>query len=247
MRQVYAYEDKKRFESYKQSTSNLYSDLMEYKKILETHFSLEDPPKGIVWTSKDIATNIFSDVPVPAYTSRDVIFITPDVSVWRRSVMYAQLKECSRPDLEEYYQLFDEKNILIILAHELTHHIELFPDDFNDNESGIWFEEGMCEYLPRRLLLNNEEFERELRHHEELVGLFKPKYGERPLEGFGAASYEESMSSIMFDYWRSLLAVKFIVEDKYHGDIKKAFAAYNEWYDKHRAVTFSEYLGEELN
>jgi hypothetical protein len=246
MRQIYAYDNPGYYEQYEEVTARLYRRLMDYQTILEDEYQLEDPPRGIIWTSKDIATNVFSDVPVPAYTSRDVIFMTPDVSEWQ-SVMYAQLEERSRPDLEKYYQAFDEDNVLIILAHELTHHIELFPDDFDDNDSGIWFEEGMCEYLPRRILLNDEAFEREMKHYEELVELFKSKYGSRSLEEFGAASYQANMASIMFDYWRSLLAVKFIVEDKYHGDIEKAFAVYNEWYDRHRDVTFSEYLGEELN
>lgn len=40
------------------------------------------------------------------------------------------------------------ENILIILANEPPRHIELFLDDFDNNESGLWFEESMCEYLP---------------------------------------------------------------------------------------------------
>lgn len=40
------------------------------------------------------------------------------------------------------------------------------------------------------------------------------------LEDFGSDSYEESLSSIMFDYWRSYLAVKHIVEVHANNDVK---------------------------
>lgn len=52
-----------------------------------------------------------------------------------------------------------------------------------------------------RILINDEAFERELKHHEELMKLFKPKYGNWPLEKFEVASYKENIASIKFDYW----------------------------------------------
>ena len=39
-------------------------------------------------------------------------------------------------------------HVFCVLAHELTNHIELFPDEFEDERyDSIWFEEGMCEYM----------------------------------------------------------------------------------------------------
>lgn len=241
MRQIFAYESSTDLEKYQSDADHLFKKLTGYKEILSQEYRLEDPPKGVIWTSKSIATEVFSNVPIPAYTSRDVIFITPDVSEWR-SVMLSQLDGKKDDEIESHYNKFDETSVLIILAHELTHHIELFPDDFGDNVSGIWFEEGMCEYLPRKILLSESQFIQEVQIHEKLAELFKKEYGSVTLEDFGLESYSGSMSAVMYNYWQSFLAVHHIVEEKYQGNIKKVFDVYNEWSRDACGRTFSEYI-----
>ena len=242
MRQIFAYENQHDFEKYQQTSDILFERLLKYKNILEEEYDLLDAPKAVVWTSKDIAVNILSSVPVPAYTSRDVIFMTPDKDEWKE-VMTAQLDGREDAEVASYYASFDERQILTILAHELTHHIEFFPDDFDDYSSGIWFEEGMCEYLPRRILMDDEAFNQEVEVHSRLLELFEDKYGERSVEDFGSDSYNDSMSGIMFNYWKSFITVKYVVEELYDGDIQKVFKIHNDWHENYREQTFSEYLG----
>jgi len=43
------------------------------------------------------------------------------------------------------------------------------------------------------------------------VEMFKEDYGEHSLDEFGSHSYQGSLTSIMFDYWRSYLSVKYLI------------------------------------
>ncbi|WP_230199543.1 hypothetical protein [Bacillus testis] len=56
----------------------------EYQKILEQEYALVDIPKGILWTTKELATTIFSVIPIPAYTNKDLIYMTPDIESWQQ-------------------------------------------------------------------------------------------------------------------------------------------------------------------
>ncbi|WP_230199542.1 hypothetical protein [Bacillus testis] len=133
--------------------------------------------------------------------------------------------------------------MLIILAHELTHHSDLFLDDFDDErEDGIWFEEGMCFYLPRKILLNEKEFNEITYVETELFETFKDEYGNHSLDDFGTSSYQGSLSGIMFDYWRSYLAVKFLVEVSANNDVKLVFEEYHKWDQEGRKVSLAEYF-----
>jgi len=54
-----------------------------YKEYLINQFELKILPKSIVWTSSENATTVFSQVPVPAYTNREIIFMSPSVREWK--------------------------------------------------------------------------------------------------------------------------------------------------------------------
>ncbi|RDW14954.1 hypothetical protein [Oceanobacillus chungangensis] len=126
---------------------------------------------------------------------------------------------------------------------DVTHYSNLFLDDFDDErEDDIWFEEGICFYLPRRILLNEKEFNEITNAETELVEAFKDKYGNHSLADFGSSSYQGSLSSIMFDYWRSYLAVKFLVEVRANNDVKLVFDEYHKWDKDGRKVTLTEYF-----
>ena len=130
-----------------------------------------------------------------------------------------------------------------ILAHELTHHSDLFLDEFDDErEDSIWFEEGMCDYLSRKITLDESEFKAITNVELALVETFKGRYGKYSLDEFGSHTYKGSLTSIMFNYWRSYLAVKFLVEDRANNDIQQVFSDYHNWYKEGRVVPLTKHF-----
>lgn len=49
----------------------------------------------------------------------------------------------------------------------------------------------------------------------------------------------------MFDYWRSYLSVKYLVEVRANNDVKMVFDQYHRWHNEGRRVPLNEYF--ELN
>ena len=84
MKQIYAFEDLKELTKFKEITDELYSKLVVYKKLLEDEYALNSKPKGILWTSEELATTVFSNVPIPAFTDKELIYMSPDLNNWRR-------------------------------------------------------------------------------------------------------------------------------------------------------------------
>lgn len=242
MKQIYAFENKVGYEKYQDIINRFSEKLNEYQRILEKEYALKESPKGIVWTTEELATNVFSEIPIPAFTNKDLIYMTPEVNAWE-SIFVKQLDGKELPNVQKFYKDNTEKEMFIIVAHELTHHSDLFLDDFDDGgEDGIWFEEGMCFYLPRKFLLNEIEFNEITTVEKELFEAFKDDYGNHSLEEFGYSSYKGSLSSIMFDYWRSYLAVKYLVEVLFKNNIKAVFDEYHKWNREGRKVTLMEYF-----
>lgn len=252
MKQIYAFESIPDYENYKDEIDLLNKKLKTYKELLINQFELIELPKSIVWTSSKNATTVFSQVPVPAYTNRETIYMSPSVSEWKAFYL-SQLdgEELEHNDeiqyIKNYFQSLTIADVFCILAHELTHHIELFPDEFEEERhNSIWFEEGMCEYLSQRMTLSEHRYN-ELRKNENLlIKLFKPKYGGFSLNDFGAGSYNQtSLASIMLNYWRSSAAVHYLIECCYEGDVMKVFSKYEEWHEKGRLQPLTEYFGVE--
>lgn len=242
MKQIYTFETKEEYEKYQDTIQRFSKKLNEYQKILEREYALVDMPKGILWTTEELATTVFSEIPIPAYTNKDLIYMTPDIETWQR-IFIKQLDGKKLPSVQRFYESSTEKEMLIILAHELTHHSDLFLDDFDDErEEGIWFEEGMCFYLPRKILLNEKEFNEITYVETELFETFKDEYGNHSLDDFGSSSYQGSLSGIMFDYWRSYLAVKSLVEISANNDVKLVFEKYHKWDKEGRKVSLAEYF-----
>lgn len=246
MKKVYAFEQKSDFEKYQSIIDRLTLGLSEYQQILEEEFELKDKPKAVVWTTEELATTVFSEVPIPAYTNKDLIYMSPDIKTWQ-NIFEEQLDGKDLPMVRQFYQKNTEMEMCIILAHELTHHSDLFLDDFDGNlEEGIWFEEGMCFYLPRKLLLNKNDFDQITNVETELYNAFKDEYQNHSLEEFGSSSYQGTLPSIMFDYWRSYLTVKNLVEVRADNDIAAVFDDYHKWDSEGRKVTLSKYFGLEI-
>lgn len=244
MKNIYAFESVEELQAYSKDIEQLNKKLVAYQALLEKEFGLDDLPKAIVWTSKENATTIFSNTPVPAYTNDVRICMSPIVQDWREFHL-AQLEGQRNERIEKYYSEITLDHVFCILAHELTHHLQLFIDDFDDGrKNSIWFEEGMCEYLSQKLTLSAEQYEELVAVEGELIELFTEKYGQHSLDEFGKGSYEAtSLTAIMIYYWRSSKAIKYIVEDCYGGDIHKVFALYYEWDKAGRTVPLTEYFG----
>lgn len=243
MKHIYAFEDIGEYEKQQGIIQRFSERLNGYQLLLEEEYALVDKPKGVVWTSAEAATSIFSDLPIPAFTNKDTIYITPDVKAWRK-LFIQQMDGKDLPHIQRFYEQLSENHILTILGHELTHHSDLFLDEFGDErEDGIWFEEGMCEYLPRKLLLTEEEFEAISAIEKELVSVFTEAYKDRSLDTFGSNSYTASLSSIMFDYWRSFLSIKYLVEDRYDNNIQAVFEEYHKWDREGRMLSLTEHFG----
>lgn len=245
MKQVFAFNNKEDFDRYQDKTVILYQKLDVYRLELEKNFGLTELPRGIVWTTHELATTTFSTIPIPAFTSRELIFMSPDLASWRK-LFLEQLEGQKNEKIEAYYKNLKMDHIATILGHELTHHSDLFVDEFGDErEDGIWFEEGMCEYIPRKLMLSPLEFSEIVEIELELMKMFRKKYGSHSINDFGQGSYEGSLTSIMFDYWRSFLAIRYLVEEQAGGDIMSVFGKYQQWNQEGRKVPLSEHFNVE--
>jgi hypothetical protein len=169
--------------------------------------------------------------------------MTPELSAWK-SLFMEQLEERDYPEIKAFYESISINQVLAIAGHEMTHHSDLFLDEFDDDRNdGIWFEEGMCDYLSRKHLLGEQEFEELADTESKLIGLFKDKYGTHSLEEFGSSSYKGSLTSIMYDYWRSGYAVKYLVEKKFDNNVWRVFDEYHNWDAEGRKVSLLEHFG----
>ncbi|WP_164669739.1 hypothetical protein [Virgibacillus doumboii] len=242
MKNVYAFESIEDYRKYEGIIKRFRDKLEVYQRILEAEYELVDPPKGIVWTSKVLATSVFSSTFAPAYTNENAIYFSPDLEGWKE-LFLKQLEGRKNNQVEMFYENMTENHLFEVLAHELTHHSDLFVDDFDDElEDSIWFEEGMCFYLPRKIMLSEEEFKGITDTEHELVEMFKGKYGGHSLDEFGKETYEGSLTSIMFDYWRSYLAVKYVVEVRANNDVKQVFKEYHKWDKEGRKVPLAAFF-----
>ena len=232
MRFLYAVETSHELRTYQTAAQRLQPRLEAYVRFLEAEYAVEDLPRAVVLTSREAATELLSGIPVPAYTNEYRVMFCPDPDVWR-DIWLRQLDGLEGETAEEiracYETAVTEDRLLSILGHELAHHIEMFPDfdDADAREAGIWFEEGMAEYIGRRYFLTEEAFDREARINRLLVELLEGRYGGHSLEDFGAATYEGDYASIFFEYWRSFLAVETLV--KRFGSVKEVFRSYQKW------------------
>lgn len=214
----------------------------EYLRFLRREYAAEELPRSIVWTTRPIATELVSDIPLPAYTNDFRVMFDPDLSDWR-DIYLAQLD--GLPDSETvrrvraYYEdELSQNHVLQILGHELAHHSELFFDDAYDTDP--WFEEGMAEYISRRWFLSEAEFDAQAEADRLLVGLLEPRYGKYPLERFGAETYLRDCAGIFFDYRRAFLAVERLVGR--HGGVQAVFRAYRQWHENPCGQTLAQWF-----
>lgn len=250
MKQILAFESIEEYSVYQNDIKQLNLKWETYKELLMKSFKLIETPKTIVWTSSKNATTVFSKVPVPAFTNRDIIFMSPNVQEWREFYLSQLIGEeisdkVQEQEIKNYFNSITIDHVFCILAHELTHHIELFPDEFEvERFESIWFEEGMCEYLSQKFTLSDRQLADLRAIEQKMIQLFKGKYGQFPLDNFGSGSYENApLAAIMLNYWRSSSAITYLVEERYNGDVMKVFHLYHEWDEKGRKLPLAEFFG----
>lgn len=251
MKNIYAVTNAEELLEYQTFARKIQPELLAYIRFLEKEYAVKELPRAIVWTSRETATGLISDIPVPAYTNAFRIVISPSLEVWR-DIYLKQLDSFSDKEevetsvraIRKYYKnRLSHNNILQILGHELAHHSELFLEDFSSvTSNGVWFEEGMAEYISRRYFLSSSEFEAELQCNQQLVSLDAQFYGTPSLESFGTSTYAMDYNRIFFEYWRSFLAVMQIIEN-HNGDVHSVFRSYHEWNAINSGQTLEEWFG----
>lgn len=249
MRHLYTVENGDELRAYRTAALRLQPRLEAYVRFLREECAVEELPRAVVWTGREIATELLSGIPVPAYTNEYRVMFCPDPAVWR-DIWLCQLdglaESAAVREIRTYYETaINDDRLLAILGHELAHHSQWFPDfdDAGAREGGIWFEEGMVEYIGRRYFLTEEEFAAEARINRLLVELLRDRYGGHSLEDFGAAAYEGDYAGIFFGYWRSFLAVEELV--RRFGGVAEVFRSYREWGNAPAGRTPAEWFGME--
>lgn len=219
---------------------HLIKHLNTFSESLKEFTSFENP-RGIVFHDLKSATELFSDIPLPAYTSRELIHINPLIEVWK-DIFMATVKNKNSSKPKRYYSSLELIDVAVIAAHELTHHSDFFHDDFEGDEENMWFEEGMCFYIPRKLMLSEEKFNDTAEVESLLIEAYKSEYGEYTIDRFGESGYRKNndneYSAAFYDYWRSTKIVKTLVEDYFKGSITGLINCYKEWDEKVPLHTF---------
>ena len=104
MKHIYAFEQKEDYEKYQGIIDRFSEKLKEYQLVLEENYALKELPKGIVWTTEELATTVFSESSIPAYTRKDTIYISPDLTAWRK-LFLRQLEGHYNPQINDFYMV----------------------------------------------------------------------------------------------------------------------------------------------
>lgn len=203
--QIFFVETADELSAYQAFARRIEGKLRRYIAVLTEKYAVEELPSTIVWTSRKIATEQLSDIPVPAYTNGQRIIFCPELQVWRE-IYLAQLKGFTGKIADKIRRFYEtrltEHHVLQILGHELAHHSEYFSDD--DYKTDPWYEEGMVEYISRRELLSEAEFEEKAEIESLLVELLTPRFG----TGDMAPDSGQDYAGILYGYWRSFLSAR---------------------------------------
>jgi len=191
--------------------------ISDYIDLLKSRYRVQSLPRCIVFTSAKTATELISDIPVPAYTNDHRVIFAPEPDTWKNIYLHQLDSYENSADVKEirsYYETtLNDRHLLQIIGHELTHHSELFSDEAYENGCA-WFEEGVVEYISRKYFLSAGEFEDEVRINKKLVELYESSHPQRPITQFGDS---KDCAAIYYDYWRAFLIIMAAV-DRCGGD-----------------------------
>lgn len=239
MKHIYAVNSAETLDSYQSLSEGFIQQIQSFLDYLRAEFAVVSLPRCVVWTDRETATHLISDVPIPAYTNDYRTVFCPEINVWR-DIYLQQLAKADTWEIRQYYnQELTNRHVLQILGHEFVHHSDLFIDDAFSRSQ--WFEEGMCEYISRRFFLSGKEFERAVYIQQLLVSHWEERNGKTSIESFDASTYLDSYDAIFYHYWRSFLAVKLLIE-QHNGDIMAVFRKYQLWYQKGHPIPLLDWF-----
>ena len=212
MEYIFAVQNDTEYNRYKLFAKQYEDVLSNYIDLLHSTYKAQYLPRCIVLTSAKAASELISDIPIPAYTNDYRVIFVPELGVWKNRYLrqldsYENIAEVK--EIRTYYETkLNDHHLLQIVGHELTHHSELFSDEAYEN-GGAWFEEGLVEYISRRYFLSASEFEDEARINKKLVELYEQTHPKRPITLFG---HTKGNDTIYYDYWRAFIKIKEAVE-----------------------------------
>lgn len=201
------------------------------------------PPRGVVFHDFDSATTVSSTHVLPAWTDLSLIHLDPLVEDWKRiylSTLTQDMPAALQASVRDYYASLDYLDVATILAHELTHHLQVFT---SVPEEAAWFEEGFCFYVPRKQLLAADR-RVQLQHLEKtLIDVYAERLGGHPIWQFGRSDTGGGFTEALFDYWRAISAVSRLIDHYAQGDSGRVLALFTQWNDQpERESRLDEFL-----
>ncbi len=248
MKYMYSVSDANELALYQNFANNNTDKIQEYLTYLADELDVVDMPEYMVLANLEMATKVFKEIDLPAYTNDVRMVYTPEIAVWR-DLYLKQLDIYKDEKVMEkgkgHFQDMSDNHILQILGHELAHQSELFLDDFDNDDvsQSIWFEEGMVEYVSRKYFFTDVEFVEEKEFCEYLVRIYEEKFGHSTIEKFSYQTYDENITTIFYNYWRSFLAINKLVEK--FGSVEKVFNSYHQWDKEGRKITLAKWFNLE--
>ncbi|MCW6661323.1 hypothetical protein NHG28_03690 [Aerococcaceae bacterium NML201209] len=245
MQSIYAYETLTEGKQMQVEVERIIPCLEAYIAYLRKNYQLNELPQAIVWTSKNIATKVLSNVPIPAYTNNQRIVVTPNIDEWRQ--FWREILPKDVPSyMQAYFRDWEMVHVIQIIGHEITHHLDEFVGDFLEEEKEeIWFEEGMVEYLSREYFLTLQQFQEVVRIETDLVYYFEGKYGVSSIEDFERKTYEaQELIEVFYYYWKSFLKVYELVDKA--GSPKVVFDIYHQWLQERTDKSLLEWFDMQL-
>ncbi|WP_414051419.1 hypothetical protein [Macrococcus animalis] len=246
MKPIFTFENSSDVEKYRNDILIYHNRMNDYQEYLESNFQLYDIPKGVFWTSSFVMAKVLNKS-VPAFTRDEAIYMCADHDYWK-DYFINLLPDEFKQQYTDFYHKNTKNEILAIFGHELTHHVDLFLAEFDEENptcEDMWFEEGMATYLPRKFFFDdtlfNEIYKLELSLYEHYVN----EFGDLPLENFTYDIYSYSNEYIMYHYWISFVKITQLV-DHVNGDVAYLLKLYHDWDAAGRTVSLSHYFEENI-
>ena len=230
MKFAYAFTEKKNLHKLEQKKSKIEGFVKELVDKIEKFTSYKVRPiEYFVLHDFNSATKVHSHYPVPAWTTpeRGVINFCPEERRWQ-NIMKTNVKQLNLPESVEKNMLkhYEQWNLDFLLndvvGHEICHLLEFFenlPDGLD------WFEEGLCFYLPRRILSETKkELVKEIYQQEmKLVSYSQRWVKGHFLKDFSAYRTRLRNNLIIFlnDYHLAANATKELVDEMVGGDVRR--------------------------
>ncbi|GAA0603187.1 hypothetical protein GCM10009001_20200 [Virgibacillus siamensis] len=92
----------------------------------------------------------------------------------------------------------------------------------------MWFEEGLCFYLPRKVLMSNDQLRGITKVEEKLIEEFQNFFGTYTLNFFGQSD-EGGFTGALYDYWRATWLITYLAENYLEGNIDGLLDLFEKW------------------